>query len=465
MTRPAWFGSMAARVFLLLLVGVSLAAVVAFSLSDLQKRSAERRDREQRLVERVADLAGVLSRAPATLRPALLGPGPEGARFAPGDMAPGAPDEDLTQRLYARLGAHAAPSAWTPAAETCRPTPPPPPGAPPSAPPARPPPEVRTAPPAPPPPDCRLVRFTLGDGERLRLIVGAGPRPAAPAGIRSFDAVTLTVLAIAVAGLAFLTARLTSAPLQRLAIAAGDLGRDLDRPPLAVEGPTEVRRAAEAFNRMQRELKQRQAERTHMLAAITHDLQTPLTRLRLRLDKVANPGLRAQLIADQAAMVELVHEGLDLVRAAEGDGEPLQELEIDSLLQSLCADAVDAGETVTIAALCGGVVLTRPQALRRCARNLLDNELKYAGSAELTATRDAQSVVLRVLDRGPGIPEAQLSTDFEPFIRLETSRSRDTGGAGLGLTIACLLAGKANAQLGLENRIGGGIDASLMFVL
>ena len=271
----------------------------------------------------------------------------------------------------------------------------------------------------------------------------------------------LGVLAIAAAALAFFTARFATAPLQRLSRAADALGRDLDRPPLTIEGPLEVRRAAAAFNAMQHDLKRRQAERTHMLAAITHDLQTPLTRLRLRLDKVPDAGLRAQLLNDQAAMVELVRDGLDLARATEGAAEPAQELDVDSLLESLCADAVEAGADVRVTGLCGGSVATRPVALKRCIGNLLDNALKHAGSAELAANADGASVVLSVLDRGPGIPADQLAAVLDPFVRLETSRSRETGGAGLGLTIANLLARRSGGRLGLEARAGGGLKATV----
>jgi signal transduction histidine kinase len=268
----------------------------------------------------------------------------------------------------------------------------------------------------------------------------------------------IIILALAAAGLAYGVARVATAPLRRLSKAAVDLGRDLNRPPLAVEGPSEVRSAAEAFNIMQVRLKRDLAERTHMLAAITHDLQTPMTRLRLRLEKVPDEALREQLLADQEAMLTMIREGLDLARAS-GEVEPLQELDIDSLLHSLCEDACDAGADVAITARCDCSVPTRPQALRRCVSNLLDNALKYAGAAELSAVRLGEAIQIRVVDHGPGIPPDRIEAMMEPFVRMESSRSRETGGVGLGLTIARILAERAGGTLELKNRPSGGLEA------
>lgn len=290
------------------------------------------------------------------------------------------------------------------------------------------------------------------------MILPAGPPPprSPPALLGPWS---LAVLAVAAAALAYVVARLATAPVRRLAAAAEALGGDLDRPPLAVEGPTEVRQGARAFNRMQAQLKRREAERTHMLAAITHDLQTPLTRLRLRMEAVDDPALRAALLADGAAMLDLIRAGLDLARAAAGGGGPPERLDLDSLLDSLCEDAVAAGAEVSVVERCGAVVRTRPEALRRCVGNLLENALKHAGAAELACRRRGAAVEVEVRDRGPGVPPERLAEVLEPFVRLETSRSRETGGVGLGLTIARLMAGQAEGELSLANRPGGGLSA------
>lgn len=160
--------------------------------------------------------------------------------------------------------------------------------------------------------------------------------------------------------------------------------------------------------------------------------------------------------------MELIRDGLDLARAAAGDGAALQDLDVDSLLQSLCEDAAEAGAQVRVVACCGAVVRTRPEALKRCVANLLDNALKHAGAAELSATHRDGLVELQVLDSGSGIPDDQLSAVLDPFVRVETSRSRETGGSGLGLTIARLMAEHARGELRLTNRGDGGLCAAVL---
>jgi len=195
-----------------------------------------------------------------------------------------------------------------------------------------------------------------------------------------------------------------------------------------------------------------------MLAAITHDLQTPVTRLRLRLENVDDEQLRERLIADLAAMQALIGEGLELARSAES-AEKRVALDLDSLLESLVEDALEAGGDATFTGGCGAVLMLRPLAMRRLFANLLDNALMYGHSAQVSAERDGQGVRVRISDTGPGLAEDELEAVFDPFVRLETSRSRQTGGAGLGLTIARALAGKDGARLTLHNRAQGGLDA------
>jgi signal transduction histidine kinase len=225
-----------------------------------------------------------------------------------------------------------------------------------------------------------------------------------------------------------------------------------------VSGPTEVRRAADAFNAMQRRLQQHVRERTNMLAAITHDLQTPLTRLRLRLEKVDDEPLREKLVGDLSAMKALVDEGLELARSAE-TSEPRVMLDLDSVLESLVEDAADAGGDASFEQGCQAVMQLRPLATSRLFSNLIDNALKYGGSATVSATSEGGAVSVRVRDRGPGLPEDMLEKVFDPFVRVDDSRSRQTGGAGLGLTIARTLAEKNGATLTLRNHPEGGLEA------
>ena len=253
---------------------------------------------------------------------------------------------------------------------------------------------------------------------------------------------------------------MTGSPLRNLAEAARNLGRDLNREPLAETGPREVRAAAQAFNAMQLRLRQNMAERTQMLAAITHDLQTPLTRLRLRLEKVKDEALRDQLIGDLTATQALIREGLDLARSADRD-EPTVTLDLDSLLESIIEDEASAGRDVTFVQRCGRDVAVQTQALKRCLLNLIDNAVVYGNKAEVSAAPEGQNIVIRIRDQGPGIPPDQLEAVFEPLVRLEGSRSRETGGSGLGLSIARRLAEKNGGTLVLTNHPYGGCEAVL----
>jgi len=221
-----------------------------------------------------------------------------------------------------------------------------------------------------------------------------------------------------------------------------------------------VRQAAAAFNAMQARIKRQIQHRTHMLAAITHDLQTPLTRLRLRLEKVGDGDLRHKLLEDLAVMQSMVREGLELARSMDS-AEVMQMLDIDSLLDSVCADAVDARQDVTLEGSTRASIMAQPNTLRRCLINLVDNAIKYGRYARLKVARDGSDIVITIRDGGAGIPADQLEAVFDPFFRLETSRSRDTGGTGLGLTIARNIAENHRAVLELRNHPEGGLEVTL----
>jgi len=276
--------------------------------------------------------------------------------------------------------------------------------------------------------------------------------------VLAVDPLFLTLLVLAIAVLAYVVARMASAPLQRLAAAAAALGDDLQGAPMPVTGPLEVQRAAEAFNAMQKRLQRHLGERTQMLAAITHDLQTPVTRLRLRLENVADEALRERLVGDLAAMQALIREGLELARSAES-AEQRAALDLDSLLESIVEDAAEAGADVRFDQPSGAVLMLRPLAMHRLFSNLVDNAVSYGRAARVSVDQTAEEVVVRIRDKGPGLAEDELEAVFDPFVRLEGSRSRDTGGAGLGLTIARALAEKDGARLQLRNHPLGGLEA------
>ena len=306
-------------------------------------------------------------------------------------------------------------------------------------------------------PRCEALLVMLPDGDALRLSLAP---PRTPAVVPNINASAILVFLLCTALLAALVARITMRPLKRLADAATALGQDIDRAPLPEAGASEIRKAAAAFNAMQTRIRHHIRQRTQILAAVTHDLQTPLTRLRLRLEKVEDDELRMRLVGDLAAMQAMVREGLDLARSLDS-AEPLRALDLDSLLDSVCEDAVDAGQDVSLTGHCKATVWARPLALRRCLENLVGNAVKYGGQARIDCAAENGRIMVRVRDGGPGIAEEELEKVFEPFYRLETSRSRETGGTGLGLTIARNIAEQHGGTLVLRNHPDGGLEAVL----
>ncbi len=304
---------------------------------------------------------------------------------------------------------------------------------------------------------CEAVKLAMSDGQVLKLSV-LPPRSPPPTGHNEYTVFVPFLICIAV--LAYLVTRMAVRPLKQLAQAAKDLGNDINKPPLELAGAAEIRQASAAFNAMQARIRQYIAQRTEMLAAITHDLQTPLTRLRLRLEKVDDADLQQKLIGDLSAMQQMIREGLDLARSMDRSGT-MQKLDLDSLLDSVCADAVDAGQEVELKGQSGMALLGRPLDVQRCLVNLIDNAVKYGQKATVTVERLAGAARVRIRDEGPGIPQDQLARVFEPFYRLESSRSRSSGGTGLGLTIARNIAEQHGATLSLANGDGGGLEAVL----
>ena len=251
-------------------------------------------------------------------------------------------------------------------------------------------------------------------------------------------------------------------PLLRLAEASEVLGSSLKCESIAETGPSEVARAAKAFNAMQRRITEHLAERVHILASISHDLQTPITRMRLRADLMESGIQRDKLHGDLNAMQVLVEEGIAYARSAHSVNEIPCRVDIDALLDSLVCDYVDGGQTIALTGRAECVISTQPHALRRIVNNLVDNAFKFGELVEIEITQPtANQLTISVLDRGPGIPDDELSAVLKPFYRLEQSRNRHTGGTGLGLAIAQQLAVALGAGLSLSNRVDGGLRASI----
>ena len=256
--------------------------------------------------------------------------------------------------------------------------------------------------------------------------------------------------------------RLALRPLRRLSQAVEDFGRDIAHPPMEDSGPLEVRQAAQAFNAMQGQIRGHMAERMQIVAAVTHDLKTPLTRMRLRLEKCTDEALKDRLQADIDAMQSLVEEGLELARSLDTT-ECLQAVDLDALLQSLCDDADESGQDVVYQGMDGQgiVVMGRPNRLIRVFENIIGNAVKYGNHARVSLERRGAVALVRVRDGGPGIPDESLQEVLKPFVRLEASRSRDTGGTGLGLAIAANLLKAQQGGLSLRNPAEGGLEVSV----
>ena len=231
---------------------------------------------------------------------------------------------------------------------------------------------------------------------------------------------------------------------------------------LAEQGPLEVRQAARAFNAMQQRIQDYLQERAQILAAISHDLQTPITRMKLRVEIADQPELRDKLTADLDNMTRLVREGIAFARSSGSSEETPRRVDLHAFIDTLVCDYLDIGKNVQFRANGGGQPLTtRPQALRRVVTNLLDNALKFGDAAEVTLNFAPREITLIVADNGPGIPPDELTAVLQPFYRVESSRNRETGGTGLGLAIAAQLTGQLGGTLLLANRDRGGLAVTL----
>lgn len=266
-------------------------------------------------------------------------------------------------------------------------------------------------------------------------------------------AATLAVIAISVWAVWRATA-----PLAFFTRAAERLGRDVNAPPLDERGPREVHRAARAFNEMQTRLRSFIEDRTRMLAAISHDLRTPITRMRLRAEFVEDDEQRRKMLDDLAEMEAMIAATLSFARE-DAAGEARVPLDLADLLQSLCDAAVDAGHAASYTGERRFPFNGAPMGLKRTFGNLIDNAIKYGGAARVALQPGNQAVVVSVEDDGPGIPADELEKVFTAFYRLEGSRSRETGGVGLGLAVVRTIVHAHGGEVGLENRPEGGLRA------
>jgi signal transduction histidine kinase len=302
------------------------------------------------------------------------------------------------------------------------------------------------------------VSIPLADGSWVSFAT------ALPAGGPAFSAqflLSMAIMAMIILAVSVWAVRRVTAPLASLATAAERLGHDVNAAPLAETGTNETRQAARAFNDMQTRLRGLIENRTRLLAAISHDLRTPLTLLRLRAETVENVQERDKMLSTIAEMDGLIGITLQFARD-ESASEPRRPTDLASLLQSAVDDMSESGLAVRMDPAGPIIYECQPAALKRAVRNLLDNAIKYGKTARVAMHATAKAIVIDIDDEGPGIPEAELSRVLEPFYRVEASRNRSTGGVGLGLAIAQSIVHAQGGQLTLANKPKGGLQASIV---
>jgi signal transduction histidine kinase len=301
------------------------------------------------------------------------------------------------------------------------------------------------------------VSVPLSDGQWLSFAT-ALPQ-GGPAFSRQF-LVSMGLMAIIILAVSIWAVRRVTAPLASLSAAAERLGNDLNAPPMSETGTIETRQAARAFNTMQARLRSLIGNRTRMLAAISHDLRTPLTLLRLRAENVEDAPEREKMLATIAEMDSMIAVTLQFARD-EATAEPRRRTDLAALLASVVDDMADTGLPVTMEPAQPIVCECQPAALKRALTNLIDNAVKYGTRARATVRSAPQAIEITIDDEGPGIPEDELTRVFQPFYRVESSRNRETGGIGLGLAIAASIVEAHGGELSLSNRKEGGLRARI----
>lgn len=299
------------------------------------------------------------------------------------------------------------------------------------------------------------VAMPLPDGQWLSFTTAL---PDTGPGFSEQFLVSMGVMAVILLGVSIWAIRRVATPLASLALAADRLGRDVAASPLPETGTIETRQASHAFNAMQVRLRNLIENRTRILAAISHDLRTPLTLLRLRAENVEDHNERDKMLATIAELDSMIEAMLKFARD-ESVSESRRPTDITSLLQSITDDMSDAGLPVTMGPAQPLVTECRPNALKRALTNLIDNAVKYGKSANAAINATTTGIEITIDDEGPGIPEKELKRVLEPFYRVEESRSRETGGVGMGLAIASSVVQAHGGELILSNRPAGGLRA------
>jgi signal transduction histidine kinase len=420
--------SLFSRVTLIIVVGLAIAQLLTFAAIRYERDMAMRELMMTGIERDIASSVAILDRLLAAERPSWLEKlERRNYRFVLGGMAEGVAPRSLLSQQFA-----------TAIVEAMRPF------------------EIVKVGQVPQPPEGLQIQVRLGDGSS---VVVHAMRVGMPVSRWVMWVLVIQLLVLAVC--AWFAVRLVTRPLAELAAAADDLGPDLKAQKLAEEGPTEVVHAARAFNAMQQRIGGYMSERVEILAAISHDLQTPITRMRLRTEMMDDEHDRTKFRQDLDAMNSLVREGVTYARTLHGATEPPLRMDADALLESMQADYEDAGKTVHLEGKAGAPIVGRPNAMRRIVMNLIDNALIFGSDVRVRVQPGDGQLAIAVVDNGPGIPPDELDAVLKPFYRVESSRNRSTGGTGLGLAIAHQLAMAMGAELKLQNRPEGGLEARL----
>ncbi|WP_244484107.1 MULTISPECIES: sensor histidine kinase [unclassified Rhizobium] len=425
-----WPRTLRSRFFLILLAGLAIAYGLSFSILFLERYMSAKSVMLGTLESDLATSIAVIDRLPADERPQWLDRLSRGSyRLVLGPGLPGVPDmsgrgAEIAARIEEAAG-HKFPLKVE----------------------------------AIPGDSGRLQgHLTLSDGSPLTIDV-------TPRGVMPLAGWLPYVFAVQMALLVLCTwfaVRLAFRPLGELAAAADALDPNVKGAPMPEDGPSEVAHAARAFNAMRDRIAHHLEERVQILAAISHDLQTPIARMRLRVDMADDTPERDKLVSDLGEIERLVKDGIAYARSSHGNGEKSARIDLSSFIDSIAYDYQDTGKAVSVLGVVQGTAVTKPHALRRILTNFIDNAIKFAGAAEISVEwGEGDGVVITVLDRGPGIPDDMLGAAMQPFFRLEQSRNRETGGTGLGLAIAQQLATTLGGSVRLYNRTSGGLAAEL----
>ena len=426
-------GSLAGRMTLVLVAGMPLVVVAGVAVGTITMGGGQ-----ASLVDRVVTLVAVAEATPAAARPAVYA-GVERAGLSIRDLTgtdanPAVSPDWFTDRLRGRLARELPPlgarvlaightaeagASWGPI----------------------------------------LVWIELSDGARLQVVVRERWSPLELVGRL---APVLLAVGIGLTGLAVWVARGVTRPLGRFAKATARFGADVAAAePLDQEGPSEIREVACAFNTMQAQIRRLLDGRTHMLAAVSHDLRTPLTRLRLRTEFVEDDEERAKMLKDLDEMEAMIHAAIAYARG-DGGGESPVPVDIVDLLEEVRMEMAEAGRRVGLEGPPRAPWEGRPLALKRALRNLVENAVNYGGHADLRVVVTPFDIIITVEDDGPGIPATEIEKVFMPFYRLERSRSRATGGVGLGLAVARAVIRDHGGDITLNNRPTGGLRQTVV---